>query len=613
MEAAPKFQAQDFESSKIFRPRLKQRLKCDNKDARKMLKETLSKLKDVDQDMVSYFVKPEWDLIDPDMKKILDTYCTRKKNKVEEEKTGRVHELFEDLDIFLIGFKDFEVATTLMRSKYKVICPMTLNGICIQEAKTEYPTCKTCFGPMEHDPKQWNYCDWCRGNDCQYRCNSCDCDICEKCYKKNTKVTKQQATVSLYVKLSSGMFSKDEKDVEKPIQTLLKASAKYLTCTLEEKELAFQVDLKDSDNAKQDLAMLMKQIKVEKDLFGKGQVVDVVSLTTPLVRTMRYQRNLKLEALRRELTIPLETVAEYLKHEGFDVLTIDDVNKAPIKDDDIVALVGRPRGKLTKTLFESCGKFCENAGASRMNPLFVGHGKTGVKPCTSQVQVRMLYEPDTIAKAIVKHSLAIRDSRKLDALQKELDREEHRRENRQSELDKEHGTALNEVRSYREKLERVIEARVEILKKTLNKVGGGSSDLVIKSSNSSVETLALRTAMILLTCNDVADDDSKTKDNNEDVSILNAEIEHLQRVKLSATVMANVSFSNKKLLNLTHDWLLTFFPHCMKKINRVSFGLLNGKDCERALEKDPLMPRTRLKLAVRICTIYLYLPLYPPL
>ena len=56
--------------------------------------------------------------------------------------------------------------------------------------------------------------------------------------------------------------------------------------------------------------------------------------------------------------------------------------------------------------------------------------------------------------------------------------------------------------------------------------------------------------------------------------------------------------AHKKLLNLTHDWLRTFLPHCLAKVNRVSFGLLNEEDCRAALDEDPHVPRSRLKLAI---------------
>jgi hypothetical protein len=53
-----------------------------------------------------------------------------------------------------------------------------------------------------------------------------------------------------------------------------------------------------------------------------------------------------------------------------------------------------------------------------------------------------------------------------------------------------------------------------------------------------------------------------------------------------------------QILNLCHDWLRSFFPHCMTKIDRVSFGIMTDADYRRALALDPLMPRTRWKLAI---------------
>ena len=74
--------------------------------------------------------------------------------------------------------------------------------------------------------------------------------------------------------------------------------------------------------------------------------------------------------------------------------------------------------------------------------------------------------------------------------------------------------------------------------------------------------------------------------------------EYLNKISLAAAVMAKVPVQQKKLLNLAHDWLHTFLPHCMKKVNRVSFGLLNDTECKNALEIDPLLPPSRLKLGV---------------
>jgi len=81
-------------------------------------------------------------------------------------------------------------------------------------------------------------------------------------------------------------------------------------------------------------------------------------------------------------------------------------------------------------------------------------------------------------------------------------------------------------------------------------------------------------------------------------SLIMNELEDLKRQFLSVKVVCRVSSHHKKLLNLGHDWLQTFFPHILAKVNRVSFGLLNDADASRALKEDPRMPRSRLKLAV---------------
>ena len=53
-----------------------------------------------------------------------------------------------------------------------------------------------------------------------------------------------------------------------------------------------------------------------------------------------------------------------------------------------------------------------------------------------------------------------------------------------------------------------------------------------------------------------------------------------------------------KMLNLSHDWLESYLPHVLSKINRVSFGLLSAEDLRRALLVDPHMPKSRKLLAV---------------
>lgn len=77
------------------------------------------------------------------------------------------------------------------------------------------------------------------------------------------------------------------------------------------------------------------------------------------------------------------------------------------------------------------------------------------------------------------------------------------------------------------------------------------------------------------------------------------EIQFLRQTLLAAKVVTHVTSPNhKKILNLCHNWLITYLPHCLAKINRVSFGLLTAEDCKAALDADPNVPRSRLKLAV---------------
>lgn len=68
--------------------------------------------------------------------------------------------------------------------------------------------------------------------------------------------------------------------------------------------------------------------------------------------------------------------------------------------------------------------------------------------------------------------------------------------------------------------------------------------------------------------------------------------------ELAALIEAQLTVNHKKLLNLSRDWLDCFLPHILQKIDRVSFGIMNKADYERASKADPHMPRTRVKLAI---------------
>lgn len=69
-------------------------------------------------------------------------------------------------------------------------------------------------------------------------------------------------------------------------------------------------------------------------------------------------------------------------------------------------------------------------------------------------------------------------------------------------------------------------------------------------------------------------------------------------VSTDGTVTPRVNAKALKLLNIVSEWLRTFLPHCLQKIDRVSFGLLSMEEYKRALEFEPNMPRSRYKLAI---------------
>ena len=62
--------------------------------------------------------------------------------------------------------------------------------------------------------------------------------------------------------------------------------------------------------------------------------------------------------------------------------------------------------------------------------------------------------------------------------------------------------------------------------------------------------------------------------------------------------VTQMAVKNVKMLNLAHDWLQHYLPHVLSKINRVSFGIMNKEDYERAMADTPHMPLSRVKLAI---------------
>ena len=69
--------------------------------------------------------------------------------------------------------------------------------------------------------------------------------------------------------------------------------------------------------------------------------------------------------------------------------------------------------------------------------------------------------------------------------------------------------------------------------------------------------------------------------------------EESKRVK--AEIAAGLSRESKKLLNLAADWVRSYLPHCLGKINRVSFGILSPADLVMC---DPRAPQSRRLMAV---------------
>ena len=68
--------------------------------------------------------------------------------------------------------------------------------------------------------------------------------------------------------------------------------------------------------------------------------------------------------------------------------------------------------------------------------------------------------------------------------------------------------------------------------------------------------------------------------------------------ELHVQMEAQLDAKSFKLLNLAKEWLRTFMPFTLQKIDRVSFGLLSTAEYRRLLQTEPHMPRSRFKLAI---------------
>ena len=65
--------------------------------------------------------------------------------------------------------------------------------------------------------------------------------------------------------------------------------------------------------------------------------------------------------------------------------------------------------------------------------------------------------------------------------------------------------------------------------------------------------------------------------------------------QVQGRVLGSILPVDMKLLNLANDWLTSFLPHVLSKVDRVSYGILSATDLARC---DPRMPRSRRLTAV---------------
>ena len=67
---------------------------------------------------------------------------------------------------------------------------------------------------------------------------------------------------------------------------------------------------------------------------------------------------------------------------------------------------------------------------------------------------------------------------------------------------------------------------------------------------------------------------------------------------LAQKIRKECSPKSVKMLTLVNQWLTSYLPHCLQKIDRVSFGIMTEADKKLARSLDPRMPKTREKLAI---------------
>lgn len=92
-----------------------------------------------------------------------------------------------------------------------------------------------------------------------------------------------------------------------------------------------------------------------------------------------------------------------------------------------------------------------------------------------------------------------------------------------------------------------------------------------------------------------------------DASILNKVNAQNEEALQSLYAQATKTLDAKafKMLNLATDWLHIYLPHCLSKIDRVSFGILSMSEYEELTRVEPNMPRSRFKLAIPFVSFFI--------
>ncbi len=67
---------------------------------------------------------------------------------------------------------------------------------------------------------------------------------------------------------------------------------------------------------------------------------------------------------------------------------------------------------------------------------------------------------------------------------------------------------------------------------------------------------------------------------------------------LLTKIQRNLGDEHIKMLNLGHDWLSSFLPFVLQKVNRVHFGLLQPSDVAQLESEGVKIPTTRKFMAV---------------